>query len=696
MKIENILISKEGDIKIIDFGLSNLYSPRAQLSTFCGSLYFAAPELLNAKAYTGPEVDVWSFGIVLYVLVCGKVPFDDQSMPALHAKIKRGIVEYPSFISAGTLFRILSWPGLTLPAECKHLISRMLVVPSSQRATMTEIINHPWMVKGLETPIDSHTISRQPLTLPLDSDVIDGMTGFDFGTRDEIAQKLTDVVTSDDYKRSSKFFNAMQNDHTLGIERRESKFRKRDSTAYPTSPVGVGPVNGHYFENTMILDPTKAYHPLLSIYYLVEEKQARNRKEKEHAEGIILSTNKPELALQIPTIPMPEEAHAGETSYEIQDKPPASPIRSPTTPRARSRTHGELEMRAAVKRMSLAPPAGPVMPAVQAVKKESGFGLLRRLSSRRYRKEAVAANPEPIPVPSPNVPAPTPVLELGSPRKKPDETIPISPQPRAGSSVVRATSASEAKKYMNRRSMIETTGKTDESSGFKQGSMLRPMPEEAAPRSMRAKSLGHVRGDELQDKRAKKNDLMASPIISSIPEGQSVNGLSASDRDYVKPVSLKGLFSVSTTSTKGAPAIRSDLLRTLDQLGVSHTEIKGGYTCIHRPSIDVAANGDRPTPEPANLSDLHRTPSKMRRRLSFARSSRPRSTSSTTHRLSAASESADSMMEDMLDSSTALRFEVYIVKISWFNLRGVQFKRVSGNSWQYKNLASKILSELRL
>ena len=113
MKIENILISKEGDIKIIDFGLSNLYSPRAQLSTFCGSLYFAAPELLNAKAYTGPEVDVWSFGIVLYVLVCGKVPFDDQSMPALHAKIKRGIVEYPSFISAGTLFRILSWPGLT-------------------------------------------------------------------------------------------------------------------------------------------------------------------------------------------------------------------------------------------------------------------------------------------------------------------------------------------------------------------------------------------------------------------------------------------------------------------------------------------------------------------------------------------------------------------------------------------------------
>ena len=101
LKIENILISKTGDIKIIDFGLSNLFSPRSALKTFCGSLYFAAPELLQARQYTGPEVDIWSFGIVLYVLVCGKVPFDDQSMPQLHAKIKKGAVDYPNYLSFG-------------------------------------------------------------------------------------------------------------------------------------------------------------------------------------------------------------------------------------------------------------------------------------------------------------------------------------------------------------------------------------------------------------------------------------------------------------------------------------------------------------------------------------------------------------------------------------------------------------------
>lgn len=101
LKIENILITNNEEIKIIDFGLSNIYSPSRLLNTFCGSLYFAAPELLQARNYTGPEVDVWSFGVVLYVLVCGRVPFDDTSLPALHQKIKAGIVEYPDHLTKG-------------------------------------------------------------------------------------------------------------------------------------------------------------------------------------------------------------------------------------------------------------------------------------------------------------------------------------------------------------------------------------------------------------------------------------------------------------------------------------------------------------------------------------------------------------------------------------------------------------------
>jgi serine/threonine protein kinase len=101
LKIENILISQTGNIKIIDFGLVQSLRPRCSPVDILRFAVLRCPELLNAKVYTGPEVDVWSFGVVLYVLVCGKVPFDDQSMPALHAKIKRGLVEYPVWLSAG-------------------------------------------------------------------------------------------------------------------------------------------------------------------------------------------------------------------------------------------------------------------------------------------------------------------------------------------------------------------------------------------------------------------------------------------------------------------------------------------------------------------------------------------------------------------------------------------------------------------
>jgi serine/threonine protein kinase len=142
LKIENILISKTGDIKIIDFGLSNLFTPRGYLKTFCGSLYFAAPELLQARAYTGPEVDVWSFGIVLYVLVCGKVPFDDQSMPALHAKIKKGLVDYPNWLSTGMKFSITPPATISeLPDTTRSPFSAaVLGVPPSRSSTIYQTL----------------------------------------------------------------------------------------------------------------------------------------------------------------------------------------------------------------------------------------------------------------------------------------------------------------------------------------------------------------------------------------------------------------------------------------------------------------------------------------------------------------------------------------------------------------------------
>jgi serine/threonine protein kinase len=144
LKIENILIDKNGNIKLIDFGLSNFYSSDSLLTTYCGSLYFASPELLNGKPYLGPKVDVWSLGIILYVLVCGRVPFDDPKIPMLHAKIKAGKVDYP----------------LSISPECRDLLSMMIVVDSDTRATLAQVKNHPWLNKGYPEVPDNYVPQR--------------------------------------------------------------------------------------------------------------------------------------------------------------------------------------------------------------------------------------------------------------------------------------------------------------------------------------------------------------------------------------------------------------------------------------------------------------------------------------------------------------------------------------------------------
>ncbi|KAF8346312.1 hypothetical protein F5887DRAFT_883567 [Amanita rubescens] len=308
LKIENILISQTGNIKIIDFGLSNLYDPIAQLSTFCGSLYFAAPELLNARVYTGPEVDVWSFGVVLYVLVCGKVPFDDQSMPALHAKIKRGLVEYPVWLSA----------------ECKHLLSRMLVTNPSNRASLHEVLSHPWMVRGFNGSPDPHLVRREPLRVDeLDRNVIRDMKGFEFGTEDDIEKRLIRILESDTYVRAvqqwerkrhlgslngnGRWGESSMSNSSLAISFDSSSTRQEQSTpskrskrfsgfdfyrrkffspisSPPGTPMSQSPPNSQHHlafssgdSHRDPLDPTRGFHPLLSMYYLAREKQERER-----------------------------------------------------------------------------------------------------------------------------------------------------------------------------------------------------------------------------------------------------------------------------------------------------------------------------------------------------------------------------------------------------------------------------------
>ncbi|CAN8073623.1 unnamed protein product [Agarophyton chilense] len=133
LKPENLLLDEFSNVKIADFGLSNCMRDGWFLKTSCGSPNYAAPEVISGKLYAGPEVDIWSCGVIVYALLCGTLPFDDESIPYLFRKIKGGLYILPSYLSD------LS----------KDLISKMLVTDPLKRINMDEIRKHPWFLQDL-------------------------------------------------------------------------------------------------------------------------------------------------------------------------------------------------------------------------------------------------------------------------------------------------------------------------------------------------------------------------------------------------------------------------------------------------------------------------------------------------------------------------------------------------------------------
>uniref|UniRef100_A0A8C6XRD4 non-specific serine/threonine protein kinase n=1 Tax=Naja naja TaxID=35670 RepID=A0A8C6XRD4_NAJNA len=144
LKAENLLLDANLNIKIADFGFSNIFTPGQLLKTWCGSPPYAAPELFEGKEYDGPKVDIWSLGVVLYVLVCGALPFDGSTLQNLRARVLSGKFRIPFFMST----------------ECEHLIRHMLVLEPSKRLSMEQICKHKWMKLGEADPDFSTLIAE--------------------------------------------------------------------------------------------------------------------------------------------------------------------------------------------------------------------------------------------------------------------------------------------------------------------------------------------------------------------------------------------------------------------------------------------------------------------------------------------------------------------------------------------------------
>mmetsp|Transcript_19825 Transcript_19825/g.32505 ORF Transcript_19825/g.32505 Transcript_19825/m.32505 type:complete len:681 (+) Transcript_19825:307-2349(+) len=128
LKPENLLLDSNLNVKIADFGLSNMMRDGFFLKTSCGSPNYAAPEVISGKLYAGPEVDVWSCGVILYALLCGCLPFDDDNLPNLMKKVKSGVYQMPNYLSF----------------YARDLIHSILNVDPITRITIEEIRKHPW------------------------------------------------------------------------------------------------------------------------------------------------------------------------------------------------------------------------------------------------------------------------------------------------------------------------------------------------------------------------------------------------------------------------------------------------------------------------------------------------------------------------------------------------------------------------
>ncbi|KCV71012.1 CAMK/CAMKL protein kinase [Fonticula alba] len=177
LKPENLLLDESRrQIKIIDFGFSNTYDSGDLLNTFCGSPFYAAPEMILGKRYTGPEVDVWSLGVILFALLCGHLPFDHDDVKELYRRIAHASFVIPPHVSA----------------EAKDLIGRMITVNPKRRATMAEIMAHRWVLDGFDGPPDSHLPARDPIDPDfVDPQIVQQIERFGFRV-ENLLDRLTD------------------------------------------------------------------------------------------------------------------------------------------------------------------------------------------------------------------------------------------------------------------------------------------------------------------------------------------------------------------------------------------------------------------------------------------------------------------------------------------------------------------------
>ena len=359
LKPENLLLDgSKKVVKVADFGMAALQPSEKMLETSCGSPHYASPEIVSGKSYKGTASDIWSCGIILFALLCGRLPFDDPNIQNLLGLVRLGKFNMPDY----------------LDPLAKDLIWRMLVVDPERRIKMKDIMRHPWFTDNGNL---SHT---NPVTTNLDK-IAEG--DFDFDNLDtDILNNLktlwpeynqSDIVA----QLTSKGPNWQKTFYTLLVQHRENySGDEEDDDEIESVSVGShsSPVKGNSLGLSLGINPAA---------------QAAVRPSKEKA--------RPRRSF--------EGSSSAEVAYDAAPTPPTS-VRPPSSP----------------VRSNLDPPRSPVGPrsspkmasSPERPSASKGYSVDAAQARTQLSSPSVRARPLPSPTQSPVKAMSSPVRGFGS------------------------------------------------------------------------------------------------------------------------------------------------------------------------------------------------------------------------------------------------------------------------------------------
>ncbi|XP_069575877.1 serine/threonine-protein kinase BRSK2-like isoform X8 [Brachyistius frenatus] len=194
LKPENLLLDEKNNIRIADFGMASLQVGDSLLETSCGSPHYACPEVIRGEKYDGRKADAWSCGVILFALLVGALPFDDDNLRNLLEKVKLGVFHMPHFI----------------PPDCQNLLRGMIEVDAGKRLTLEQIQKHTWYLAGKNEPEPEQPVPRKvairtlAATEEIDPDVLESMHSLGC-FRDK--EKLTkDLLSEEDNQEKMIYF----------------------------------------------------------------------------------------------------------------------------------------------------------------------------------------------------------------------------------------------------------------------------------------------------------------------------------------------------------------------------------------------------------------------------------------------------------------------------------------------------------